>query len=210
MYKKQKYDRLSDEELQKSAMSGDLLAEEQLIERYSIVVRARSRACFLVGGESEDLIQEGMIGLISAIRNYTPEGGASFRTYAELCIKRRLYSAIRASYGKKNVSLDDCLSLQSPFFDENQADPFSDSQNAFQRGPEDEIIDRENTSYFLEKFNVRLSNLESQILNLYLKGMSYQEIASEIQKPVKSIDNAVQRVRKKLAQFISSGDISKS
>lgn len=201
---------VSDEELQKSAVSGDSLAEEQLIKRYSIVVRARSRAYFLAGGESEDLIQEGMIGLISAIRSYTPEGGASFRTYAELCVKRRLYSAIRASYGKKNVSLDDCLSLQSPFFDENQADTFSDLQNAFQRGPEDELIDRENTSAFWEKFHLKLSTLEARILNMYLKGMSYREIASEVRKPVKSIDNAVQRVRKKLTQFISSGDISKS
>ena len=107
---------LSDEQLQSLAKSGSLDAEEELIKRYSIVVKARARVCFLVGGESEDLIQEGMIGLVSAIRNYSPDGGASFKTYAELCIKRRLYSAIRASYSKKNVSIDDCLSLESPFF----------------------------------------------------------------------------------------------
>ena len=97
---------LSDEQLQGLALSGNADAEEELIQRYSMVVKARARACFLVGGDGEDLIQEGMIGLVSAIRNYSPEGGASFRTYAELCVKRRLYSAIRASYSKKNVSID--------------------------------------------------------------------------------------------------------
>ena len=201
---------LSDEQLQSLAKSGSLDAEEELIKRYSIVVKARARACFLVGGESEDLIQEGMIGLVSAIRNYSPDGGASFKTYAELCIKRRLYSAIRASYSKKNVSIDDCLSLESPFFDENQADTLNDLHHAFQRGPEDEIIDRENTNDFWENFLSCLSKLEAEILGFYLKGLSYQEIASEVNRPVKSIDNAVQRVRKKLTQFISSGDISKS
>lgn len=201
---------LSDERLQSLAKSGSLDAEEELIKRYSIVVKACSRVCFLAGGDSEDLIQEGMIGLVSAIRNYSEDGGASFKTYAELCIKRRLYSAIRASYSKKNVSIDDCLSLESPFFDENHADTFNDLHHAFQRGPEDEIIDRENTSDFWENFLACLSKLEAEILGFYLKGLSYQEIASEINRPVKSIDNAVQRVRKKLAQFISSGDISKS
>ncbi len=200
----------TDEQLQLSAAAGDLAAEEELIERYSMFVKARTRAFFLVGGETEDLIQEGMIGLISAIRNYDANAGASFRTYAELCIKRRLISAIKAASGRKNVSLDDCLSLESPFFDENQADAFSVLHNVFQRGPEDEIIDRDFTNDFWNKFLNCLSNLEAEILVFYLKGLSYQKIASEVNKPVKSIDNAIQRVRKKLAQFISSGDISKS
>ena len=203
------FERPNDEQLLAYARAGSAAAEEELIERYSVIVKARSRAYFLVGGESDDLIQEGMIGLISAIRSFSFEGGASFKTYAELCIKRRLFSAIKASCGKKNVSLDDCLSLESPFFDENQADTFNDLHNAFQRGPEDEIIDRENTSSFWADFLACLSKLEAEILGFYLKGLSYQEIASEINKPVKSIDNAVQRVRKKLAQFINSGDISK-
>ena len=201
---------LSDEQLQALALSGSAEAEEELIKRYSIVVKAGSRAYFLAGGDGEDLIQEGLIGLVSAIRNFSPQGGASFKTYAELCIRRRLYSAIRASYSKKNVSIDDCLSLESPFFDENQADTLNVLHHAFQRGPEDEIIDRENTSDFWENFLVCLSKLEAEILGFYLKGLSYQEIASEIKRPVKSVDNAVQRVRKKLTQFISSGDISKS
>lgn len=200
----------SDEQLQNLASSGNLEAEEELIKRYSIVVKTHSRACFLAGGDSEDLIQEGMIGLVSAIRNFRPEGGASFKTYAELCIKRRLYSAIRSSYSKKNVSIDDCLSLESPFFDENQAYTFDVLRYAFQRGPEDEIIDREYTGDFWANFLFCLSKLEAEILDFYLKGMSYQEIASKIRRPVKSVDNAVQRVRKKLTQFISSGDVSES
>ncbi len=205
-----RFDDLSDEQLQSLAKAGDTDAEEELIERYGVVVRARARACFLVGGDGEDLIQEGMIGLISAIRAFSPDGGASFKTFAELCIKRRLYSAIRASYSKKNVSIDDCLSLESPFFDKNQADTLNDLHHAFQRGPEDEIIDRESTHSFWENILACLSKLEAEILGFYLKGLSYQEIASEINRPVKSVDNAVQRVRKKLTQFISSGDISKS
>ncbi len=202
-------EQITDEELQALAAGGDPAAEEQLIARLGPLVRAVVRPYFLAGAESEDLIQEGMIGLISAIRSYRAEGGAPFRSYAALCVRRRIISALRASAGKKNVSLDDCLSLESPLFDKNQADAFGQLQVAFHRGPEDEIIDRENVSTLWSDFLKCLSKLEAQILDHYLKGMSYQEIAAEIHKPAKSIDNAVQRVRKKLTRFIHSGDISK-
>ena len=199
----------SDEQLQALAAGGDPAAEELLISRFGPLVRSVVRPYFLAGSESEDLIQEGMIGLISAIRSYRAEGGASFRTYAALCVRRRVFSALRASAGKRSVSLDDCLSLESPPFDNDQANAFSQLQTPFCRGPEDEIIDRENASSFWNDFLKCLSKLEAQILDYYLKGLSYQEIASEIRKPAKSIDNAVQRVRKKLTRFIDSGDISK-
>ena len=153
------YELLSDEELIDRLRNGETAIMDYICDKYKNLVRSKAKSMFILGGDSEDLIQEGMIGLVSAIRNYSPDGGASFKTYAELCIKRRLYSAIRASYSKKNVSIDDCLSLESPFFDENQADTLNDLHHAFQRGPEDEIIDRENTNDFGENFLSCLSKL---------------------------------------------------
>ena len=199
---------ITDEALQARAAGGDPAAEEELIGRYGPLVRAVVRPYFLAGGESEDLIQEGMIGLVSAIRSYRAEGGASFRTYAALCVRRRVYSALRASAGTKTVSLDDCLSLEAPPFDTDQANAFGRVEDSFRRGPEDEIIDRENASAFWKDFLRCLSKLEAQIMDHYLKGMSYQEIASKVRKPPKAVDNAVQRVRKKLTRYLNSGDIS--
>jgi RNA polymerase sporulation-specific sigma factor len=203
------FENCSDETLHQRAISGDSEAEDLLIRKYSALVRACARPYFLAGGDSEDLIQEGMLGLLSAVREYRPEGGASFRTFAELCIRRRLYSAIKKAAGRKHVALNDCLSLD-PFFDENQTHAAFVLRDAFQRGPEEMVIDREMTDEFLSSFLRRLSKYEAEVLGLYLKGLSYQEIASEINRSIKSVDNAVQRIRQKLAQHINHGEISKS
>lgn len=199
----------SDELLHQLAISGDLEAEDALIRKYSALVRACARPYFLAGGDSEDLIQEGMLGLLSAVREYRPEGGASFRTFAELCIRRRLFTAIKTASGRKNVSLNECLSLD-PFFDENQAHAAYVLRDAFQRGPEELVIDRERTDEFLSSFLLCLSKYEAEVLGFYLKGMSYQEIASEVNRSIKSVDNAVQRIRRKLAQHLNRGEISMS
>ena len=200
----------TDLELQQLAAKGDLEAERMLIQRYSSVVRACARPYFLAGGDSEDLIQEGMLGLLSAIREYSPAGGASFRTFAELCIRRRLYSAIKTAAGSKTVSLDDCLSLDSAYFDENQARAAYTLRDVLRRGPEETVIDREGSEAFFRAFRDRLSKFEAEILELYLQGMSYREIASRVNRSSKSVDNAVQRIRRKLAQFLDSGDISEN
>lgn len=200
----------SDELLHRLAVSGNSDAEDALIRKYSRVVKACARPYFLSGGDSEDLIQEGMLGLLSAIREYRTDGGASFRTFAELCIRRRLFTAIKTAAGRKNVALNDCLSLESPFFDEKQAHAAYVLRDAFQRGPEDMVIDRERADEFLSSFYLCLSKFEAEVLGFYLKGMSYQEIASEVNRSTKSVDNAVQRIRRKLAQYLNRGEISKS
>jgi len=198
---------LSDETLHRLALSGNMEAEEQLVKRYSRLVRACARPYFLAGGDSEDLIQEGMLGLLSALREYNLDGGASFRTYAELCIRRRLYSAIKSAAGSKHAPLNNYVSLESPAFDGNRTNTDSKLRAVFRREPEDLLIDKERSDEILSDFAVHLSGLEAEILGLYLQGLSYREISNKIDKPLKSVDNAVQRVRRKLAQ-INHGDIS--
>lgn len=201
----------SDEELQSFAINGDAQAEELLIKRYSRIVRALARPYFLAGGDSEDLIQEGMLGLISAVRSYDASAGASFRTYSELCIKRRLLTAIRNAAGGKSVSLNDCLSLESHLFDEELSQAAYAVREADLRGPEEMVIDREETDKFYTAFLCLLSGFEADVLGYYLGGMSYREIAEITDRPAKSVDNAVQRIRRKLAQFQKNktGDSSK-
>lgn len=200
----------SDELLHELTVSGNCDAEDALIRKYTRVVKACARPYFLSGGDSEDLIQEGMLGLISAIREYKPEGGASFRTFAELCIRRRLYTAIKTAAGRKNAALNDSLSFESPFFDEKQAHATYFLRDASQRGPEEMVIDSERADDILSSFYLCLSKFEAEVLGFYLKGMSYQEIASEVNRSTKSVDNAVQRIRRKLAQYLNRGEISKS
>lgn len=192
---------LSDEQLRQLAFAGNADAEELLIKKYTAAVRAMSRPYFLAGGDSEDLIQEGMLGLISAIRTYDTNGGASFRTYSELCIKRRLLSAIRNASKGKSISLDDCLPLESPLFDESSNPAVMPLNDVSLRGPEQLIIDREETDKLFSSFTGILSRFEANVLRYYLKGMSYREIADALDKQDKAVDNAVQRIRRKLAQF---------
>ncbi|MBP5166728.1 MAG: sigma-70 family RNA polymerase sigma factor [Oscillospiraceae bacterium] len=204
------FQQLTDEQLQQLARSGAAGAEEYLIAKYARVIRALSRPFFLTGGDSEDLLQEGMLGLISAIRSYNAEGGASFRTYSELCIKRRLLTAVRDANNGKSISLDNCLSLESPLFDENQTLLTSAGRGVSLRGPEQILIDREETDKLFRTFTDILSRFEADVMNLYLSGMSYREIAEQLHRPDKAVDNAVQRIRRKLSRFReTNGDISK-
>ncbi len=189
-----------DEALQALAAAGDSRAEELLIRRYGRIVRSLARPLFLTGGDSEDLTQEGMLGLLSAIRTYDPEAGASFRTYSELCIRRRLLSAIRNASGKRNISLDDCISLESPLFDENQSQTAYALRNDTLRGPEEMVIDREEAQKVYRSVTDVLSGFEQKVLGCYLSGMSYREIAGSIGKTEKAVDNAVQRIRRKIAK----------
>lgn len=203
----EKLKNLSDDDLQHRAISGDRNAEDFLVEKYSRLVKACARPFFLAGGDSEDLIQEGMLGLIYALRDYNPDGGAAFKTYAELCIKRRLYSAIKTAAGNKHAPLNDYLPLEASSYDGDIPESEAILHADFRREPEDLLIDKERSDEILSDFSVHLSGLEAEILGLYLKGLSYREIAKKINKPLKSVDNAVQRVRKKLTQ-LNYGDIS--
>ena len=191
------YNILSDEALLNLSVSGDREAEEQLVKRYNRLVRACARPLFLAGGDSEDLIQEGMMGLMSAIEQYDPSKGASFKTYAELCIRRRLYSAVKSASRYKHTPLNDYVSFESSYLDESQS-----LQQYYLRDPEDLVIAREQADEITEGLENSLSNFEAKVLQSYLEGLSYEEIGKKVNKSVKSVDNAVQRIRKKLAQYL--------
>ncbi len=192
---------LSDEALQSLAVSGNSEAEDLLIRRYARVVKALARPFFLAGADSEDLIQEGMLGLLSALRSYDPAAGASFKTYSQLCIRRKLISAVRSASYSKNVSLDDCLSLESPLFDESQPDMAYGLRIDSPPRPEELVIDKENTQTLFQRVFDALSKYEQQVLRCYLSGMSYREIAEMTEKPEKAVDNAVQRIRRKVSRL---------
>jgi len=184
-------------DLASRAAAGDTAAEEALVSEYSRLVRACARPYFLAGGDGEDLIQEGMLGLLSAIRTFDPTKAVKFKTYAESCVRRRIYSAIRSASGYKHTPLNSYISLESHGLDE------SNTQNAyFLRDPEDFVIARESAGEVERLLYGALSRFESGVLQLYLEGMSYKEMAAHLSKPSKSIDNAVQRIRKKLAQIL--------
>lgn len=194
---------LSDEQL--FSLDDALVAEEELVRRYSGLVRSCARPLFLVGGDGEDLIQEGMLGLLQAIREYRADREASFRTFAEVCIRSRLSSALRAASRDKHMPLNRSVSLDHPFFDSNSYT----SGALILADPEMLIIDRDYVSRLLESTRKQLSEFEAKILGYYLDGLSVKEIAETMGRSPKSVDNAVQRVRRKAARQISSGDISK-
>jgi len=200
---------LNDEALCAQVALGDRIAEEMLVMRYTRLVRVCARPYFLAGGSSEDLIQEGMMGLLAAVREYRPERGGSFRTFAETCIRNRLISAIKTATRDKHTPLNDYVSLETPSLDVN-ADcaaflPLNGSAD-----PEVLLIHREAYQEQVERLNSHLSRFEAAVLDLYLSGLSYDDIAVRINRSPKSVDNAVQRIRRKVAQQISSGDLSNS
>ena len=197
----------SDEELCLLAASGNRLAEEALVTRYNRLVRTCARPFFLAGGDSEDLTQEGMVGFVTAVREYDAGKEASFRTFAEICIRSRLYSVLRASARDKQQPLNQSLSLDDSHFDSNPLT--SGTNNLAQRNPEDFLIDREHTAALLSGVRKQLSEFEAKILGFYLDGLSCREIAKAVNKPPKSVDNAVQRIRRKVARQLLSGDLSK-
>ena len=191
----------TDEALCLQAAAGSAAAEEELVRRYGRLVRACARPLFLAGGDSEDLFQEGMLGLLTAIRSFQRGRDASFRTFAEICIRSRLYSAVRAAQGSKHSPLNESVSFEPPLFDGTNAYLFSSEES-----PEDVIIGREELRERLAALKGQLSEFEAKILPPYLSGLSCGEIAQRVGRPQKSVDNAIQRVRRKVArQFSSSG-----
>lgn len=178
-----------EEDLCALARSGDSDAEEILLLRYSQLVRLCARPLFLFGGDSEDLTQEGMLGLLRAIRSYDPDRGSSFRTYAELCIRRSMFSAIRRAAALRHAALNDSLPMDR-VLEECIPEPDSD--------PESVLLLRETMREQMEAVNSRLSPLEKQVFERYQEGMTYAEIAQALNRPRKTIDNAIQRIRRKL------------
>ena len=195
---------ISDEQLQALAAKRESGAEEALVERYVRLVRICSRPYFLIGGDSEDLIQEGMIGLLSAIREYDPAKGASFKTFAQVCIHHRIQTAVRSAGQKKHRPLNDCIPLEDVLSDESQ----SLGTRFSHPSPEEQVLARETEQEF-STYPRYLSKFETRVAELYLEGLSYQEIADVLDRNIKAVDNAIQRIRRKLANS-PLGDNSES
>ena len=194
---------MSDEEIVELAQLGDQFAIEFLVDKYKNFVRAKARAYFLIGADREDIIQEGMIGLFKAIRDYNGEKLTSFRAFAELCITRQIITAIKTATRQKHIPLNSYVSLNKPVYDEESDRTLIDiiTTNKI-TNPEEIIISREEFVYIEKKMGEILSSLEWKVLMAYLEGKSYQEIALELKRHVKSIDNALQRVKRKLEKYL--------
>ncbi len=197
------YVELTDEDIVTLAQQGDQFAVEYLVDKYKNFVRAKARSYFLIGADKEDIIQEGMIGLFKAIRDYKMDKLTSFRAFAELCITRQIITAIKTATRQKHIPLNSYVSLNKPIYDEESDRTLMDilSTNKI-TNPEDIIISREEFIFIEKKMGEILSSLEWKVLMAYLEGKSYQEIAVELKRHVKSIDNALQRVKRKLEKYL--------
>ncbi|MCA5964206.1 sigma-70 family RNA polymerase sigma factor [Blautia sp. RD014234] len=183
------YEQFTDEELIERLRDGEQELEDYLMEKYKGMVLKKAHAMFIVGGEREDPIQEGMIGLFRALRDYQPGKSATFATFANLCVERQIYKAIEMSGRLKNKPLNSYISLSE------EESPILDSLAFEQQDPEAIVIDRENVNVMQEKIRQHLSRFETRVLDAYLEGMTYTQIAEAMGKSPKSIDNALQRIR---------------
>ena len=193
------YDSMTDDELLRLHRAGDARAEETLYARYKQIVRSKARTYFLVGADHEDIIQEGMIGLYKAVMDYEFEKAASFRGFAELCITRQIITAIKSATRKKHVPLNTYISFNRSVYEGENERPLIDVLTSTRiSDPEEVLIGRESYAAVADSIEHSLSKLEHNALGLYLYGYSYQQIADMLQITTKSVDNAIQRVKKKL------------
>ncbi len=205
----QDFERFNDEELIEMVHQGNTDALDYLITKYRLLVRAKARSYFLIGADKEDIVQEGMIGLYKAIRDFKGDKLASFRAFAELCITRQIITAIKTATRQKHIPLNSYVSLDKPIFDEESDRTLMDVlTGAIMDDPEELIIHREEFGYLEEKMSEMLSELELQVLALYLDGQSYHEISAKLNRHVKSIDNALQRVKRKLERHLVLEEMS--
>lgn len=192
-----KYKDVSDEQLIARLRDGQTKVMDYLMEKYKNLVRKRANALYLIGGETEDLIQEGMIGLFKAVQDYRPDKESSFYHFAELCITRQMYTAVEASQRKKHTPLNTYVPLDPG--QESRDSRYLEIENSFGTlNPETLFISQETVRQLLQQANERLSRMERQVLSLYLDGMNYRQIAEHMGKPPKAIDNALQRIRGKI------------
>ena len=196
-----------DENVVLSAKNGNVQAQDFIIKKYKNFVRAKARSYFLIGADREDIIQEGMIGLYKAIRDYRSDKLTSFRAFAELCITRQIITAIKTATRQKHIPLNSYVSLNKPIYDEESDRTLLDILSGHKvTDPEELIICREELMSMEDKIGDVLSELELKVLMLYLQGRSYQEIAKDLKRHVKSIDNALQRVKRKLEKYLETID----
>lgn len=197
------YDVMQDEQIVENARNGDNHALEHLIRKYRNFVKAKARSYFLIGADREDIVQEGMIGLYKAIRDFRPDKLSSFRAFAELCITRQIITAIKTATRQKHIPLNSYVSLNKPIYDEESDRTLLDVLSGTRiSDPEELIISQEDFDRIESKIGELLSDLEWEVLTSYLQGKSYQEIAVDLDRHVKSIDNALQRVKRKLERYL--------
>ena len=196
------YEEYTDEELVDRLHQGENEIMDYILEKYKPLVRKQTNALFLIGGENEDLIQEGMIGLFKAIRDYDDTKEATFFYFAQLCIKRQLASALEASNRKKHIPLNNYVSFSSDENDNGTALEATISQGV--ESPEQMVLEQEKVIEFKEQIRAKLSKMEKEVLNFYLEGYNYTQIAKIMEKTPKSIDNALQRIRQKIRGILES------
>ena len=205
------YEIQNDEDIVEAVRQGDSEALEYLINKYRSFVRAKARSYFLIGADREAIIQEGMIGLYKSIRDFRGDKQSSFKAFAELCITRQIITAIKTATRQKHIPLNSYVSLDKPIYDEDSDRTLLDVICGTQvSDPEELIINQEEFTGLEDKMSEILSDLERKVLMLYLDGRSYQEIAVDLSRHVKSIDNALQRVKRKLERYLEVRDGSGS
>ena len=194
---------MRDEDLVRLAQQQDGAAMECLLNRYKNFVRTKARSYFLIGADHEDIVQEGRIGLYKAIRDYREEKLKSFRAFAELCITRQIITAIKTATRQKHIPLNNYVSLNRPIYEEDSDRTLLDviTEDA-PTNPEEMLINRENLTVIEGRIGEILSDLEKEVLTRYIEGKSYQEISDEMGRHVKSIDNALQRIKRKLLRYL--------
>nr|WP_279577082.1 RNA polymerase sporulation sigma factor SigH [Planococcus ruber] len=198
-----RFTEMTDEELVSLVHSGNTEALDFLITKFRHFVRMKARSYFLIGADKEDIIQEGMIGLYKAIRDFRSDKLSSFRAFAELCIIRQIITAIKTATRQKHIPLNSYVSLDKPIYDEESDRTLMDVLTGTGvDDPEELMINNEEFLYMEEKMGEVLSDLEREVLALYLDGQSYQEISDKLERHVKSIDNALQRVKRKLERHL--------
>lgn len=198
------FEKMKDEEIAILASDGQENATDYLLSKYRSVVLAKARKYFLIGADKEDIIQEGMIGLFKAVRDYKTENETSFSTFANLCITRQILTAVKSATRKKHIPLNTYISLDKTINDdENETTLIETLIDEFEQSPEDIVINKEIFSKTEKIIFSILSKFETQVLMKYLEGKSYSDIATILNKSEKSIDNALQRIKKKIEKYIT-------
>ena len=200
------YEKKTDEELVMDFRGGDTAIMDYLLEKYKPMVKKKAKAMYLLGGDSDDLIQEGMIGLFKAVRDYDSAQEASFGTFAQICVTRQLYSAIRASRRKKHLPLNSYISLydNEEISEEKESELIQIQNIASTNNPEDLVIHKESEDSFMNELEGNLSELERKVLYLHLLGTDYRTIAKLLGKSPKAVDNALQRIKTKAEELLTS------
>ena len=207
-FQNEEFDTLDDNKLIQKIKNGDKKAVKYLLEKYTEVVSMKAGKYFIVGAEKEDIIQEGLIGLFKAIKSFDPEKQRSFKTFANLCVERQLQTAIKSSMRQKHMPLNSYLSLNISAYDENEDTSLLEvfeTENAAE-DPLDIVTKKEYYTFVEDRIDETLSDFEKQVLHRYTNGESYTEIAEKLDAPVKSVDNAIQRIRKKTIKNILNYD----